>query len=197
MTKLRPALRIGIFGGTFNPIHIGHMAIAQLAKTKCQLDKVIFVPTCLPPHKRIPRLAPAIDRYHMVKLAIADNPDFDISDFEIKKGGKSYTIDTVRHFQESCAEGTKFYFIVGEDNLAQLGSWKNIDEILKIVNFLVVNRPGFEDSLTPVKHQLVAIPGMEISSSYLRKTSAQGKSIKYLVPDKVLEYIEKHRLYQY
>jgi nicotinate-nucleotide adenylyltransferase len=190
-----PPLRIGIFGGTFNPIHLGHMAMAQKAMEKCRLSKVIFVPTALPPHKKIARLASARHRYHMVALAIKGNPRFEISDYEIQKGGKSYTIDTVRHFQRALPRGAKVFFIIGEDNLAALDTWKNIDDILEIVTFIVVNRPGFKNKQKKIPFQSVNMPGMDISSSYLRRGIVQGKTIKYLVPENVLEYIEKHQLY--
>ncbi|MFA5259634.1 MAG: nicotinate-nucleotide adenylyltransferase [Candidatus Omnitrophota bacterium] len=190
-------LRIGILGGTFDPVHIGHMAIAQKALEKCRLDKVIFVPSALPPHKKIPRLASARDRYQMVALATQGNPRFEISDYEIEKGGKSYSIDTVRHFREILPEGTKLFFVVGEDNVDTLETWKDIDCIVEIVTFIVVNRPGFQHHQKKIKFQSVMLPGMDISSSYLRRAIAQGKTIKYLVPDKVLEYIEQNQLYKF
>ena len=190
-------LRIGILGGTFDPVHIGHMAIAQKALEKCRLDKVIFVPSALPPHKKIARLASSRDRYQMVALAIQSNPRFEISDYEIKKGGKSYSVDTVRHFQEVFPPGTKLFFIIGEDNVDTLETWKEIGRIVEIVTFIVVNRPGFQHHQKKIKFQSVTLPGMDISSSYLRRGIEQGKTIKYLVPDKVLEYIEKNQLYKY
>ena len=188
--------RVGILGGTFNPIHIGHMAIAQTALERCRLDQVVFVPAAVPPHKRIARLAPADHRLQMVRLAVRGNPAFTVSDFEIRKGGKSYTIDTVRHFQTQYPEGTRFFFIIGEDNVEALASWRDIEKILQIVTFVVASRPGFEDAQTRIRHQAMVMPGMEISSSYLRKGVTQGKSIKYLVPEMVLEYIEKNHLYR-
>lgn len=131
----------------------------------------------------------------MIQLAIEDNPAFSISDFEIKKGGKSYSIDTARHFQETLPPGTKIFFIIGSDNLAELDHWKEIDRILEIASFIVVNRPGFEDVKSSVRHHSLTMPGMDISSSYLRRGVVAGKSIKYLVPEKVFRYIEKHNLF--
>lgn len=189
--------KIGILGGTFNPIHVGHLAIAQFALEKLELNKVIFVPCCQPPHKQIPHLAPAKDRFQMTKLAIEDNPAFDISDFEIKKGGRSYTIDTARYFQKIFPAGTKLYFIIGGDSLGTLRHWKQINELLKIVSFVAVNRPGFRPSRTRIRHQTILMPGIDIASSYLRRRIAQGNSIKYLVVDKVFKYIEKNKLYRY
>ena len=134
--------RIGILGGTFDPVHIGHMAIAQKALEKCRLDKVIFVPSALPPHKKMPRLASAWDRYRMVALAAQGNPRFEVSDYEVQKGGKSYSIDTVCHFRAQYPAETKLFFIIGEDNVDTLETWKEIDRIIEIVTFIVVNRPG-------------------------------------------------------
>ncbi|MCK5581569.1 MAG: nicotinate-nucleotide adenylyltransferase [Candidatus Omnitrophica bacterium] len=187
--------RIGILGGTFNPIHVGHLAIAQKAQEKLGLEKVIFVPSCQPPHKKISNLASAKDRYHMVQLAIKDNPLFEISNFEFKKGGKSYSVDTVKYFYDKFSKGTRLFFIIGEDSLPGLGAWRQVDEILKVVSFVVVNRPRFGGKDSPVKHASVAMPGIDVSSSYLRRRIVQGKTIKYLVPEKVLGYIEKHKLY--
>lgn len=188
--------RVGILGGTFNPIHIGHLAVAQMAMDKFSLDKVVFVPTHLPPHKKIANLASAAHRYQMVRIAIEDNPAFMISDYEIKKGGKSYSVETIRHFRTIYPAGTKFFFIIGSDNLAELSSWKEIEQIVGMVSFVVVNRPGFEDVQCPIRHQHLSMPGMDISSSYLRRGVVQGKSIKYLVPEKVFRYIEKHNLFK-
>jgi len=136
--------RIGILGGTFNPIHIGHLAIAEWSYEKLKLDKVIFVPTYLPPHKSSRGVIDAKTRYKMVELAIKDNPHFEISDFEIKKGGKSYSIDTVRYFSEKFNKDTKLYFIIGEDCLSTLHKWKEIEKLVSLASFVVVNRPGVE-----------------------------------------------------
>jgi len=190
------AKRIGILGGSFNPLHMGHLSIAQAAQEKCKLDKVIFVPTYLPPHRKIKRLASAKDRYEMVRLGVKNNSLFEISDFEIKRKGKSFTIDTVIHFEESFPKGTKLFFIVGADNFSELHTWKNIDEILKIVSFIVVNRPGFKIPKKNFKYHVVTMPGMEICASYIRRVITQGQSIKYLVPEAVFRYIKKNRLYK-
>ncbi len=188
--------RIGILGGTFNPLHIGHLAIAEVAQERMALDKVVFVPSCRPPHKRIVNLASEKDRWEMLRLSIKHNPKFEISDFEIKKGGKSYTIDTVRYFQQQYGADDKLFFIVGGDSAAQLHTWKEIDEILKIVSFVVVNRPGHDNCTPNIAHHSVVMPGIDISSSYIRRLIAQGKSIKYLVPDEVFRYIRDNKLYK-
>lgn len=188
--------RIGVLGGTFNPIHIGHLAIAQMAKEKIRLDKVIFVPSNWPPHKRAKGIASAEDRYKMVQLAITGNPYFSISDFEIKKKGKSYTIDTLRYFRGKFSKDTKLFFIIGGDLLPQLNEWRYIDEILKIASFIVVNRPGQIRKIKGVRYHAVSMPGIDISSSYLRQRHIKGSSIKYFVPDQVIDYIKRHKLYK-
>ncbi|MDZ4242549.1 MAG: nicotinate-nucleotide adenylyltransferase, partial [Candidatus Omnitrophota bacterium] len=130
--------RIGLLGGTFNPVHIGHMVIAQTALDKAGLDRVIFVPCHEPPHKKIPHLASARDRLAMIRLAVAENPRFDVSDVEVRRAGRSYTIDTVRHFRDLYKGKAKLHFIIGGDSFAALSAWHCIDEIARIVTFIVV-----------------------------------------------------------
>jgi len=185
--------RIGILGGTFNPIHVGHLAMAQMAQEKVGLDKVFFIPAFIPPHKTSKNLAAAKDRLSMVRLAIAGNPSFKVSDYEIKKGGRSFSIDTVKHFRKIYTGKAKLYFIIGGDSLATLKTWKQVDDLLKLVTFIVVSRPGYKGSHKHVPVDLA----LDIASRDLRKRVAQGKSIKYLVPDKVIRYIEQHSLYQH
>ena len=189
--------RIGFFGGTFNPIHMGHLAIAQMAQERFKLDKVIFIPSHQPPHKNITpkELASAKDRYRMVKRAIAGNEFFEVSDVETKRAGKSYTVDTLRHFRKIYPSKTRFFFIIGGDSLGTLATWKNIDEILKLATFIVVNRPGYSD-IENIKHLSVTKPGIDISSSYLRERINSGKSVRYLVPEAIYRYIIKHGLYK-
>jgi nicotinate-nucleotide adenylyltransferase len=188
--------RIGILGGTFNPIHIGHLAIAQVALEKKQLDKVVFVPSYWPPHKSTKNVISARHRYRMVQLAIEDNTDFAICDYEIKRRKKSYSIDTVRYFETQYPAGTKFYFIIGEDSLETLHQWRDIDDILKIVSFVVVNRPGKDKGQSKIKVTSITMPGLDVSSSFIRKRTTSGKSIHYFVPPAVCEYIKKHHLYE-
>lgn len=188
--------RIGILGGTFNPIHIGHLAIAQTAREAMHLEKVIFVPSNWPPHKNAKGIAPARDRFNMVRLAVKENPHFEVSDFEIKKEGRSYTIDTMWYFKRSFSKDTQLFFIIGGDMLSQLKKWKYIDDILKIGTFIVVNRPGQFKKSSGIKYFSVSMPGIDISSSYVRQCLTQGKTTKYFVPESVLDYIKKHGLYK-
>ncbi|MFH1360292.1 MAG: nicotinate-nucleotide adenylyltransferase [Candidatus Omnitrophota bacterium] len=187
--------RIGVLGGTFNPIHIGHLAVAEMAKERLQLEKVIFVPSYLPVHKNPKIVAPSKDRHRMVRLAIQNNPDFDISDFEIKKKGKSYTVDTMWYFRRLYPENAELFFIIGGDTLPQVKKWKYIEDILKVATFIVVNRPGQFKKTNNIRHYSVSMPGIDISSSYVRRRIAIGKSVKYFVPDKVIQYIKRNKLY--
>lgn len=187
--------RIGLLGGTFNPIHIGHLTMAQIAKERMNLDKIIFIPSHIPPHKKVKNLALAKHRYAMVRLAIQGNPGFAVSDFEYKKAGRSYSIDTIRHFWKNNPQGTKFFFIIGADAVAGLKDWKRIEQIVKLVTFVVVNRPGYIYREDRIEYQYVAMPAIDIASSFLRSRVAQGRSIQYFVPDSVYAYIKKHNLY--
>jgi len=189
--------RIGFFGGTFNPIHMGHLAIAQMAQEKFNLDKIIFIPSYQPPHKNVPHLASAAHRYQLVRQAVKNNPYFAVSNVETLRGGKSYTVDTLRHFRKIYSDRIKMFFIIGGDTFSTLPKWKNIEEVLKFVTFIVVNRPGYTPPAfrKKIKHLMVTRPGIDISSSYLRGRVRSGKSIRYLVPEAVFHYIKKHKLY--
>ena len=186
--------KIGLLGGTFDPIHIGHLLMARAALEMLGLDQVIFIPSCVPPHKKAPTLFSAKDRLKMVRLATKENPQFDVSDFEIKKGGKSYSVDTVRHFRELYPAPAKLYFIVGGDTINQIHTWKDVDQIKKMCTFVSVNRPGYPRGLARFKYHAVTMHGIDMSSTEIRKRLELGKSIQYLVPESVLGYIREHKL---
>ena len=188
--------KIGLLGGTFDPIHIGHLLMARAALETLGLDQVIFIPSCVPPHKKMPTLFSAQDRLKMVRLATGENPQFDVSDFEIKKGGKSYSVDTVRHFQKISQPAGKLFFIVGGDAIKQLDSWKDVDQLKKMCSFVSVNRPGYPRGKEKLKYHAVTMNGIEMSSTEIRKRILQKKSIQYLVPDSVLRYIRDNHLYK-
>ncbi len=188
--------KIGILGGTFNPIHIGHLAMAEVARDRCGLDRVVFVPCFQPPHKRITRLTKPADRFQMVKLAVQGHPSFDVSDAEIKRRGKSYSIDTVRHFRRVLPKSARLFYIIGADNFQYLDSWKDIEAILEQVTFLVINRPGMKARGPKIKHLRVRMPGLDISGSYLRRCLQSGHSVRYLVPEKVRQFIIRKKLYK-
>lgn len=187
--------RIGILGGAFNPIHLGHLTAAQMIREQLKLDKVIFVPSNLAPHKKRKNVAPTGDRLAMVRLAIKDNPYFEVSDIEIKREGKSYSLETVSYFRDHFPRGTRFYFIIGSDLLPTLHTWKHVDEIQKIASFVAVSRAGFKEKKSKIKVKLITIPGPQTSSSDVRRRIMSGKTVKYLVPDNVLNYIDQKKLF--
>ena len=141
-STLHSALKLGLLGGSFNPIHNGHLTIASAVRDTLQLDQVLFIPTGDPPHKRDGSLAPAKDRYEMVRLAIADTPSFDLSDIEITRTGKSYSIDTIRVLERQFGPSTELYFIIGLDAFLDFHNWKAPLELLQTCQFVVVPRPG-------------------------------------------------------
>ena len=188
-------MRIGILGGTFNPIHIGHLILAEEAHFKLKLDKLVFVPAFVPPHKSSSEVINAKDRLEMVRLAIEDNPAFDLSTFEIDSKKKSYSIDTLKEFRVVYGEEVQLCFITGSDSLKDLFSWKNINDIFKISKFIVANRPGYPIKEVPKEVDTVVITPIEVSSLDIRKRLAEGRSIRYLVPEKVRKYILDRKLY--
>ncbi len=188
-------MRIGILGGTFNPVHIGHLILAEEAREKLGLDKVIFVPAALPPHKDNLNIALAADRLKMLRLAVASNKYFTVSDIEIKRQGRSYTIDTLKVFQAKYPRD-ELYFIIGSDLLKYLGEWKDLKQILSMVKFVAATRPGYPlEDMPPYIHTL-PIRAVDVSGFEVRQCIAQNKSFGYLVTDKVFDYIKKRKLYK-
>lgn len=188
-------MRIGIFGGTFNPIHFGHLVLAEQAYEKLNLDKVIFIPSFSPPHKKSSCIASALHRYNMVKLAIQGNPRFKISDIEIKRRGCSFLIDTLKQLKEIYPKATLF-LISGSDTSWQMARWKSIDEILSLAKFVLAKRPGYRLKKYNKNVSVISITELDISSSIIRKKIEAGKSIRYLMPLKVYEYIKQRGLYR-
>jgi len=193
-------MKIGIFGGTFNPPHYGHLIVAEFIREEVGLDKIIFIPCSIPPHKQnneyLIQIASPEHRFEMVKLAITGNKFFEVSDIEINRGGVSYTIDTVNYFVSNFPE-EKFYLLIGADQFAEFHTWRKPDEIVQKVNLIVFNRPGFVIPQTEFSKfaTFITIPNIEISASTIRKRIRHGKSIKYLVPPAVEEYILANKLY--
>ena len=187
-------MKTGILGGTFNPIHLGHLILAEEAREKMGLDRIIFMPAYLPPHKDTLDVAAASDRYKMVKLAIKDNKHFSVSDMEIKRDGRSYTIDTIREFRRKFPSD-EIYFITGSDLLKYLDEWKDLPEIIKMLKFVVATRPGYPLEKIPSYIQTVAIRAVDISAFEIRSCIQEGRSFRYLVPDAVYDYIAKNKLY--
>ena len=190
-------MKLGIFGGTFNPIHMGHLLIADAAAEALELDRVIFIPAATPPHKRPPVLAEARHRLRMVKLAIHGNPRFGCSDMEMRRGGPSYSVETLRQLHHAMPRA-KFYFLIGTDSLNELHTWREASELARLCEFICVARPGEQMARPRLRgvcvHRLPGHPA-DISSSDIRDRLARGASVHYLVPDAVRRYIEKTGLY--
>jgi nicotinate-nucleotide adenylyltransferase len=192
-------MRMGVFGGAFNPPHLGHLIVAESAKEALSLDTVLFIPCASPPHKSSRSLADAECRLEMVKLAISGNSSFQASDIEIQRGGRSYTIDTLRALTAMYPRA-QLYLLIGIDNLLELHTWKEPDEIFGLAEVVSVNRPGFEpaDVRKDYLRRVTSLryPNIDISSSEIRRKAKMGKSIKYLVPSAVESYILKHGAYR-
>jgi nicotinate-nucleotide adenylyltransferase len=190
--------KLGVLGGTFDPIHMGHLVLAEQVREKLQLEQVIFIPCASPPHKTEQELSSAKDRFEMTKLALEGSPYFLVSDIELKREGLSYTIDTLRKLKE-LYKNSEIYFFTGSDVLNEITTWKDPEEIYKLAKIVIGIRPGF-DKFDPENHfarksTIVNITGVDISSTQIREKVKKGESIKYLVPLKVEEYIKKKNLY--
>jgi nicotinate-nucleotide adenylyltransferase len=189
--------RIGIMGGTFDPIHHGHLVAASEVAARFDLDEVVFVPTGQPYEKG--KVSPAEDRYLMTVIATASNPRFHVSRADIDRDGPTYTVDTLRDMRAIFGADTELYFITGADALARILGWKDALEMLTMAHFVGVTRPGFElsDAHLPADTvTLVEVPAMAISSSACRNRVADGQPVWYLVPDGVVQYINKRGLYR-
>ncbi|MDO9541773.1 MAG: nicotinate-nucleotide adenylyltransferase [Kiritimatiellia bacterium] len=200
--------RIGIFGGTFNPAHLGHLILAQDALEAFDLARILFVPCILRPHNDAGQLASPAHRGAMLERAIEDNPDFEICDLEIRRGGTNYSIDTIRHLQKACPQ-SELFFIIGSDSLLELHQWKEIKELLGLCRFITLIRPGFDIKMIneqklklepemgrDLLKNVVAVHQIDISSSDIRHRVAEGMNIRYLVPNAVEMYIAEHNLYR-
>lgn len=199
--------KIGIMGGTFNPIHHGHLILAQTAYEQFGLDQILFMPNKNPYYKKLNRAVTESHRSDMVKLAIEDNAAFAFSDVELMREGNTYTVETLRILTAQNPD-TEYYFIMGADSLFHFESWREHEEIFKMATLLVATRDSvsthniesqieyLEDRYDDVKIECLMAPSLEISSSGLRKLVRSGRSIRYLVPEKVERYIRENDLYQ-
>ncbi len=219
----RLAHKIGILGGTFNPVHYGHLAAAEEVRTRLGLSEILFVPSCIPPHKQEEKIPSALHRLEMVHRAIAGNASFKTSDIEIRRGGTSYTIETIEALRRE-RPGAKLYFITGVDSFLEIRTWKDWERLLGLCTFVVLSRPGYRfsdlsrlDFIRSAKEELEKLDGGElneavvrtgsfciyleliplydISSTDIRKRVREGSSIKYLLPDPVEIYIIENKLY--
>ena len=203
MTRRR---KIGIMGGTFDPIHIGHLVTAEAVRLEYDLDKVVFIPAGNPPHKQNSMVTEAMHRYVMTVMATYSNPHFFVSSIEIERQGPSYTVDTVEELLKRCGANSDLYFITGADAVEELPTWKNIDHLLTLCHFIAATRPGCISAIDKViqyfgaqgrkKIHRLATPELEISSTDIRERVKQGRSIKYIVPESVENYILKEQLYK-
>jgi nicotinate-nucleotide adenylyltransferase len=190
--------RLGVMGGTFDPIHNGHLVAASEAASAFDLDEVVFVPTGQPWMKADRRVTDADQRYLMTVIATASNPRFTVSRVDIDRPGPTYTIDTLRdlHRQRPDAE---LFFISGADAIAQILTWKDSEELWELAHFVAVSRPGHPLSLSGLPHEdvnLLEIPALAISSTDCRRRASRGQPVWYLVPDGVVQYINKYGLYR-
>ena len=200
--------RIGLLGGTFDPIHFGHLLLAVHSYEELELDRVIFIPSRLPPHKSGP-VAEAADRLEMVRLALADDDRFLVCDCELGRTEPSYTIETVRQLQSSLGSDAHLFWLIGSDMVGDLPSWHKIGELVELIEIIVVGRagqaepdyPALEPTLTAeqirrLKAQSINLPLIDISSTAIRERIGAGQSARYLLPRVVEEYITQHKLYQ-
>lgn len=203
--------RIGLFGGSFNPIHFGHLIPAQAAAEQLGLDKLIFVPSAVPPHKAAAAgLAPAEHRLEMVRRAIADVPLFDVSDIELKRPGPSYTIDTIVAFRREYGLDVMLHWLIGADSLADLAAWHRAGELVDACRIVTLARPGWtidaaiarlrdrlsEEQIARLAAGVLSTPLIEISATAIRHRVAAGKSIRFLLPGVVRHYIQQNGLYR-
>ncbi len=215
--------KLGILGGTFNPIHYGHLAAAEEVRDRLKLDRILFIPSYLPPHKFEEEVPSAVQRLEMVRLATTDNPFFEPSEIEINRGGRSYTIDTVEALRQMFP-GAELYFITGLDSFLEIRTWRQWERLLPLCNFVVISRPGYHfadlakisfmesaaGELTRLDRGdlrqatvrsaaftifLERIPLFDISSTDIRKRVKAGVSLKYLLPDAIETYIITNKLY--
>ncbi len=196
--------RLGIMGGTFNPIHLGHLMIAEEARQTFHLDKILFIPSYVTPNKQMDG-ATAQQRIDMVKLAIEDNPYFAVSDLEIRRKGRSYTVETLRYLKKLYGPSHILYFISGTDTIHDLPQWYKPEEILSLCRFVGATRPDGTQAIDDIiayfgdlgKHILkLTVPTMQISSTELRHRIRDGLSVRYMMPKPVVKYIEAHGVYQ-
>jgi len=213
-------MKIGLLGGTFNPIHIAHLRIAEEVREVCALDRILFIPAAAPPHKRLAENASFHHRFAMTRLAVEGNPEFSVTDMEGRRSGKSYSIDTLTLLRRE-DPGKDLYFIVGMDSFLEIHTWRDFPRLFELAHLVVVGRPGYMPETAPQELLPIAVRDhfcydetpralrhisgnmliflqesmLDIASTQIRGMLAANRSIRYLVPDSVAEYIHFHRLY--
>lgn len=198
-------MKIALIGGTFNPVHSGHLRIARIALESQALDQVVWLPCAAPPHKPDADLAPARHRLAMLELAVRDEPRFKVSPLELERGGTSYTVDTLEELRRT-RPGDEIYFLIGSDNFQEIGLWKRFTELVELCRFLVVTRPGFPLRIPPPTVPAELLPrlrytvldgvALDAASSEVRRLLAAQKNVSHLLPPAVYDYIRRNDLYQ-
>ena len=199
-------MKLGVLGGTFDPIHNGHLMVAEEARSQLKLTEVLFIPAGRPWLKEDSPISPVEHRVQMVRLAIAANPHFKLSTIEIDRGGPSYTVDTIAELQAQLGSGDELFFIIGRDSVSQLPYWREPDRLIQLCRLVTVPRPGYAlpdlsvlETLVPgLSKRLIVLdsPEVDVSATEIRRRVAQGLPIEGLVPEAVEKYIKKHRLYR-
>ena len=201
--------RMALFGGSFNPIHFGHLIIARSIGEQLKLDRVILLPSATPPHKSAGTLAPVEHRAEMIKLAIADEPLFEYNGFDQTREGPSYTVETVAHFREELGLDAVIHWIIGADTVAELANWYRVRTLVDSCRIVVANRPGWErinfealrtrlgdEQIAGIRAGVVETPRIDIGATDIRRRVRTDRSIRYLVPEAVQAYIAEHGLYR-
>lgn len=186
--------KVGIFGGTFNPPHNGHLLMANEVLQSLQLAEIWFMPNQIPPHKQRRDIISAEHRFNMLQLAVNGNDAFRVESIELERSGPSFTYDTICLLKERHPD-IQFYFIIGADMIEYLPKWYKIDLLQNLVQFVGVKRPNYKTT-TQYNVLEVDVPQFDVSSSFIRRRLKEGKNIRYLLPDSVIQYIKEHRLYE-
>ncbi|ACL75717.1 nicotinate (nicotinamide) nucleotide adenylyltransferase [Ruminiclostridium cellulolyticum H10] len=203
---MNKGMKIGICGGTFDPIHLGHLAVAEMVRSEMGLDKILFIPSGKPPHKDLDSVTDPIHRLKMVQCAVSTNPNFEAVSIEIERRGYTYTVDTLKQLYGLYPGRTEFYYIIGADVVMDLLKWKRAEEVFTLTKFIALMRPGFrneefESNINHLKSRYDAditsfqAPLIEISSTFIRDRIKNGKSVKYFITESVEKYIKENKLY--
>lgn len=190
-------MKVALFGGSFDPLHVGHLFIAEEARVNLGYDRILFVPAAKPPHKSRELAATAEQRIAMLEAGLAGREDFVLDPWEIEQGGTSYTIDTVRHLLERYSDSDRLGLIIGDDLAKDFGTWRNAETLIELVDVVVANRTGERfDELLGRRHDRIDNSILPVSSSDIRERVRSGRAFRYLVPESVYEYVNTHRLYR-
>ena len=202
------AVRVGLYGGTFDPIHVGHLIVARAARERLGLDRMILIPSAHPPHKPSADLTDASHRVAMSKLAVEGESDLEVSDCEVRRTGPSYTIDTVAEFRDRFGPDADLIWLIGADTLGELAGWHRVEDLVDACRVVTLARPGWESpDIEPLRSRLsgeqiarlcddhIDTPRIDISATDIRRRLADGKSVRWLVPEPVHQYVVGHGLY--